>query len=327
MQGEWLGCAKAVLDGGPILREVGPPQALREKGKAMDQPRTASERPDPMLLHDCPRDPACPYCRGEGGGEDGFDWSFLDGAYCISLRSRSDRAESAAREFHRVGLCRLVRFYRPERHPTQPKIGIWESHRAVGLEALARGQSTVLILEDDVRFARHVTPGTARAVRQALERLPPDWTIFFLGHWPIRAWFVSRNVLRTVSGCAHAYIAGPRLLAWLRDHTYGTAPIVRLVGVTIDAAYAALPGAYAYFPMLATQSASPSDHLGRRTGRRAKKLRHLVTRSRYREALHASLMRPSELAVAAGAPFFYLLERLRGPVRIQPPTLSVEEKG
>jgi GR25 family glycosyltransferase involved in LPS biosynthesis len=147
---------------------------------------------------------------------------------------------AAAAQFHRLGLCRKVIFYRPTKHPTQPKIGIWESHRAVGLEALARGQRTVLILEDDVAFSRHVRPRTVRAVGRAMRTLPADWMIFFLGHWPMRAWFVRRNVLRTASGCAHAYVASPRLLQWLRDHPYGTAPIVRMVGVTIDAAYAAL---------------------------------------------------------------------------------------
>jgi hypothetical protein len=283
------------------------------------------------LFHPCPTDPGCPYCgRGATASappQGAFDWSFVDAAYCISLQSRPDRVTEAARQFHRVGLCRHVTFFRPAKHATMPKVGIWESHRAVGLEALARGQQRVLIFEDDVRFARHVSPRTARAVGRALDRLPADWTIFFLGHWPLRAWFVRRNVLRTVSGCAHAYVAGPNLLGWLRDHPYGTAPIVRFVGVTIDAAYAALPGAYAYFPMLATQSASASDHLGRDSAKRVKRFRHLFTRSRYREMLHSGLMRPTELAVAACAPWFYLLDRLKGPVRALPPRLQRTAEG
>lgn len=283
----------------------------------------AVERPPADRLHPCPPEPACPHCRDPAAtAPSPFDWSFLDGAYCISLRSRDDRAASAAREFHRLGLCRLVRFYRPDKHPAEPKVGVWESHRAIGLEALARGQRTVLVCEDDVRFAPWVGPRTVRAVGRALRSLPPDWTIFFLGHWPIRAWFVRRNVLRTVSGCAHAYVAGPRLLAWLRDHPYGTAPIVRFVGATVDAAYAALPGAYAYFPMLATQSSSRSDHLGEASRRRGvKKLRHLFSRSRHRELLHSTLMRPTELAVAAASPAWWLLERVRGPVRVRPARL------
>jgi hypothetical protein len=273
-------------------------------------------------FHPCQPDPACPYCGGAGpppAGLEAFDWSFLDGAYCISLSSRPDRAASAAAQFHRLGLCRRVTFHRPAAHGEAPKIGIWEAHRAVGVDALAKGMRAVLVLEDDVRFSRRVTPRTVRNVGRALVALPPGWTIFFLGHWPLRAWFVGRRVLRTVSGCAHAYVASRRLLEWLRDHPYGTAPIVRLVGHGIDAAYAALPATYAYFPMLAVQSTSPSDHVTRFSGKRIKRPKHLVMRPGVREFLLSGLMRPSQYAVAALSPLLYLLDRLGGPIRARPP--------
>ncbi|MEK0083503.1 hypothetical protein [Benzoatithermus flavus] len=273
-----------------------------------------------LLFHPCPSEPGCPYCAGSPP-PGGFDWSFLGGAYCISLASRPDRATSAAEQLHKVGLCRLVTFYRPTRHPKSPKIGIWESHRAVALDALEKGLETVLVLEDDVRFARFVRPRTVRAVQRALARLPQDWMIFFLGHWVLRAWFVRPNVLRSASACTHAYIASRRLLTWLRDHPFGTAPIVRIAGTGIDAAFAALPGTYAYFPMLATQTASRSDHLTYKPGRKkAWKLKHLFTRSRFRERMLSGLMRPNELAIVALSPLFYLIERLRGPLLVRPAT-------
>ena len=124
-------------------------------------------------FHRCPPDPDCPYCsdletaRGAGG----LDWSFLDGAYCISLQSRPDRAERVAREFHRVGLCQQVVFYRPVKHPTSSKKGIWASHRAVAGEARDHGQKRVLILEDDVVFSRSLGPRSMAKIRRSLERL------------------------------------------------------------------------------------------------------------------------------------------------------------
>jgi len=131
--------------------------------------------------------------------------------------------------------------------------------------------------------------------------------IFYLGHWPVRARFLRRNLLETVSGCTHAYIASRDALIWLRDHPHGTAPLVPFVGTGIDSAYAALPGTFAYFPMLALQRADRSDHGARH--RRVKRLRHVVTRSRYREQLLSRLMRPNELLVAALSPLFNLLKR------------------
>ncbi len=83
------------------------------------------------VFHACPPDPSCPYCNGTIGDAEALDWSFLDGVYCISLQSREDRVINVAAQFHKVGLCRQVLFYRPLRHPGRGYIGSWESHRAV----------------------------------------------------------------------------------------------------------------------------------------------------------------------------------------------------
>lgn len=175
-----------------------------------------------------------------------FDWSFLDRAYCISLRSRDDRADAAAAALHGVGLCRLAVFCRPLKHPVWPLAGIWEARRSVALSELDSGCRTVLILEDDVAFSRRLKPRTVQRIGHSLARLPADWMIFYLGHMPWRAYFVSRNVLRVSSTAAHAYVASPRLLEWLRDR-----PGIRrlsFAGMGIDAAYAKLTKAYAFFP-------------------------------------------------------------------------------
>jgi GR25 family glycosyltransferase involved in LPS biosynthesis len=282
----------------------------------------AADPCDGPVWHACPPDPACVHCNGSlEHAAAPFDWSFIDAAYCISMKTRADRAASAAAQFHKVGLCRHVLFYRPVRHPKKGVIGSWESHRAVAMEGLRRGFERVLVFEDDVQFARRVRPETVRSVGRALNGLPSDWTIFFLGHWPLKAYFVRRNVLRTSSGCAHAYIANRRLLEWLEAHPWGSPGVAkhRLVGRAIDSAYAKLQGTYAYFPMIATQSASPSDNFTAQQKVRKKnkrRLRHIVTHSRHREWLLAHLMRPAEFAVAALSPVFLLTDlakRTRSP--------------
>lgn len=264
-------------------------------------------------FHACPTDPDCPHC---ARAAEESAWSFLDAAYCISLDTRDDRMAQAAAEFHRVGLCRKVIFYRPMRHPTHRVTGIWESHRNVALEALERGQKTVLILEDDVAFGRRVDARTARAVGKALAKLPDDWNIFFLGHWPLWSYLRHWRVLRTASACAHAYIASERLLLWLRDHPYrrGSVPLARIAGKGIDAAYALLPATYAFFPMIAIQSGSRSDHLTFSPERPRTTLKHLVTRSKHREWMLSRLMRPNEFAVLALSPFILSALKLRSLV-------------
>lgn len=270
---------------------------------------------DEAVFAPCPPDPSCPHCNKSAPGSEGkLNWSFLDGAYCISLKTRDDRFVLSAAEFHKVGLCRSVMFYRPDRHPSGFRAGCWESHRAVALHALAHGQKTILICEDDVLFARRIRPSTLTSIEHALKKLPPSWMIFFLGHWPLRAWFIEYNILRTSSACTHAYIASPRLLKWLQDHPYGAPGISfsRIAGKCIDSAYAMLDGTYAYFPMLAIQRASRSDHVTKRERSKTFKLRHIITRSQIRELLLSKLMRPFEIAVALASPVFFLAEFLRG---------------
>jgi len=263
-------------------------------------------------FHPCPPKPGCPYCtdRADNAPAAAFDWSFLDGVYCISLQSRDDRASSAARELHRVGLCRHALFYRPVKHPTSPTRGVWESHRAVAHYARAHDQKMILILEDDVTFSPALSPRQVKAVRKALAKLPPQWLGFYLGHWPVRAYFLNRRTLHTSSFCTHAYIASSRLIEWLCAHPYSKAiPRSAIGGKGIDAAFAALPQMYAFFPMIATQSASPGDHIQPSAVR--SKLRDYIINSRLRDHLLAHLMKPSEMMVVALSPLFRLWMTLK----------------
>jgi hypothetical protein len=281
---------------------------------AQSAPAPAPAATDGPVFHPCPPDPSCPYCSGNIDPAQALDWSFLDGVYCISLKSREDRAVAVAAEFHKVGLCRQVLFYRPLRHPGRGYIGSWESHRAVAEHARARGCETTLILEDDVQFVRRLTPRSVRAIGRAIAGLPPEWMIFFLGHWPLWAYFVRHNVLRTSSGCAHAYVVSPRLLRWLHEHPWGTPGIAkrRLIGKALDSAYAMLPDTYALFPMIATQSMSRSDNFAV-SHKKNTRLKHLITHSRYREWFLSRLMRPGEVVAVLLSPLFFLAQMgLRG---------------
>lgn len=270
---------------------------------------------DTAVFHPCPYDPSCPYCNGTIEEDRALDWSYLDGAYCISLKSREDRAANVAAEFHRVGLCRKVTFYRPVKHPVKGIIGSWESHRAVGEHARERRFDRTLIMEDDVLFNNSLRPSKMRSISRAMAGLPRDWMIFFLGHWPVWAFPVRHNVLRTASACAHAYVVSPRMLNWLHDHPWGTPGVakLRLIGKALDSAYAKLPGTYALFPMIAIQGVSKSDNFNfssRKKPRR--KLKHFVTHSRHRELLLSKLMRPAEFIVVSLSPVFFIVRLLAG---------------
>ena len=186
-------------------------------------------------FHPCAPVAGCSYCNGSinTGSSLYFDWSFIDAAYCISLKTREDRTASASAQFHQVGLCQHVLFYRPEKHPSSPIKGIWTSHCVVGVHSLQRGCKRVLIMEDDILFTPLLRPPRVRKIQQALDKLPPEWLIFFLGHWPLWAYPVRYNIVRSQSACAHAYIASRRMLQWLSENPYNSShkKIIRFINL------------------------------------------------------------------------------------------------
>lgn len=198
-----------------------------------------------------PRDERCDYCTGRRrAAKLAPD---LTAIYCISLQEAPQRTARAAAQFHALGLCREVLFYRPVRGRDTDR-AVWDSHRAVAQDAIAKGFARMLVLEDDVVFTRP-RDALARRITAALRALPSSWWGLYLGHVPIQAYFLRPNLLRVRSGCTHAYIANTPLIAWLAATAPKSpdAPMWHWIGQSIDAAMSSLPEMYAMFPMIAVQ--------------------------------------------------------------------------
>jgi hypothetical protein len=202
---------------------------------------------------------------GDAAEVAGFDWSFIDQAYCLSLRSRLDRRGEVLDALASVGLLSRTTFVLSDPSPPPRPPAIFHSHRGAAIHAYGAGYRRVLILEDDVAFHRLTPARLARIVAQ-VDGLPPGWFGFFLGHFPLRAYFIGAGVLRSSSGCSHAYVASDHLIDWLRhcDPKDPAIPRDHLVGQGIDAALACVPRMYATFPMVAVQSRSPSSNINAR---------------------------------------------------------------
>lgn len=202
---------------------------------------------------------------GDAKEVSGFDWSFIDQAYCLSLRNRLDRRGDVLNTLASVGLLSRTTFVLSDPSPPPRPPAIFHSHRGAAVHARGAGYRRVLILEDDVAFHR-LTPARLARIAAQVVRLPPGWIGFFLGHFPLRAYFIGWGILRSSSGCSHAYVASDHLINWLRhcDPKDPAIPRDRLVGQGIDAALACLPHMYATFPMVAVQSRSPSSNINAR---------------------------------------------------------------
>lgn len=197
------------------------------------------------------RDASCDYCCGRKPTAPLP--SPVDAVYCISLQDQPHRTRQVSQQFHQIGLCRHVTFYRPVRGAHSER-AIWESHRAVARHAIVRRCRSALILEDDVKF-RSDWATLAPRIARATAALPETWWGLFLGHVPVQAYFVRGGLLRARSTCLHAYVANSPLLAWLANTVPlgAEVPFWRVDGEAIDSATANLPGMYALFPMAALQ--------------------------------------------------------------------------
>jgi hypothetical protein len=206
---------------------------------------------EPAHFESLARDEWCDYCAGRR--QVATLAPDLNAIYCISLQEQPHRTAKAAAQFHALGLCREVLFYRPVRGRDADR-AIWESHRAVAQDAIAKGFARILVLEDDVLFTRP-RETLVRRIKAALRALPSTWWGLYLGHVPIQAYFLRTNLLRVRSGCTHAYIANVPLLAWLASTPPKSpdAPMWHWIGQSIDAAMSSLPEMYAMFPMIAVQ--------------------------------------------------------------------------
>ncbi len=106
-------------------------------------------------------------------------WDFFNKIYCISVRQRQDRRQSARLEFAAAGLLDRVEFILVEKHPENPEQGIYASHLLCMEKGLAAGADTILIFEDDILFS-----GFQESVLEdACQGLTgyPDWQGLFLG--------------------------------------------------------------------------------------------------------------------------------------------------
>lgn len=155
-----------------------------------------------------------------------FDWSFISLCFCINVKDRNDRLEQAKKQFHRVGLCHKIIYYRPEKDKTSylkfpGKRGCWESHRACALFSLTCQQSISLIFEDDIMFIEDITPKHIKMVQYSLSKMERSWDILHLGcleiiSLPTKVPFVRR----TFSWCFQSYFMNLRFMKFLKENPY-----------------------------------------------------------------------------------------------------------
>jgi GR25 family glycosyltransferase involved in LPS biosynthesis len=195
-----------------------------------------------------------------------YDWSWSPIAFCISLKERDDRVRIVSKEFHKVGLCNKIVFYRPLKDKSKIKRpgtrGCWESHRAVAKIALECNLDHAIVFEDDVVFDEDFTPENSIVVKQAFQSLPKKWNVFFLGHTSVMSLPFKKNIIRTWSLATHAYVISKNQMIYLANRMYDDHPFNKISSIDYDLANVfARKNTFAMYPMIAYQdNSTPSDN-------------------------------------------------------------------
>jgi len=189
----------------------------------------------------------------ERAEEEAVGWDYFDRLYCVSLREREDRRQSARKEFSKVGLADRVEFVLGERHPHNIEEGVYDSHMMCLRKGLEAGARNIVVFEDDVEFDRF-DPERLRNCTEFL-RQHPRWKVLLLGA-------LIRSSRKTTEPCVqkvryqsltHAYA--------LNRHYAATLAYEPWRGIVNDTLFRPLTDdVYAIYPMCAFQKYFTSDN-------------------------------------------------------------------
>ncbi len=180
-------------------------------------------------------------------------WDFFDRFYCVSLREREDRRQSALKEFAKVGLADRVEFVLGDRHPTDMEEGVYDSHMLCLRKGLEAGAENIVIFEDDVEFDRF-DPERLRSAAEFL-REHREWKVFLLGALIRSSHRTSNLSVRKVryQSLTHAYALNRPYAETLAYEPWQ--------GIVNDTLFRPLADdVYALYPMCAFQKDFTSDN-------------------------------------------------------------------
>lgn len=187
-----------------------------------------------------------------------FEKLFSSETYCINLKHRIDRWESASKEFLKVKIS-PIKFDAIE-NKENPAEGCRASHLAILKEA-EKNNKNVFIFEDDVEFINE----NIVYLDAILEEIyyTTGWNMFYLGGNLLRPAYQISKYLARLSHCysTHAYGVNKKFIPYLIKF------IESNKNIPIDVLYGdyIVPNFQCYIsvPLLCIQSKSYSDILGR----------------------------------------------------------------
>lgn len=180
-------------------------------------------------------------------------WDFFDRLYCVSLREREDRRQSAREEFAKVDLGDRVEFMIGDRLSHDFEKEVYESHMLCLRKGLEAGAQNIVIFEDDVDFDGF-DPEKLKSCVNFLQQ-NPEWKVLLLG-----------ALIRSSRQTANPYVQKVRYRSLthayaLNRHYAETLAYEPWKGIVNDTLFRPLTDdVYAIYPMCAFQKNFTSDN-------------------------------------------------------------------
>ena len=110
------------------------------------------------------------------------NYNFFDQIYCINLKHRKDRYNSAINTFKQINLHNVT-FFLADKHEKGGRYGCFDSHIQVINNAFNNNYNNILIFEDDIKIGKFYSN---LLLKKSIDFMKNNnrWDVFYLGYFP-----------------------------------------------------------------------------------------------------------------------------------------------
>ncbi len=192
------------------------------------------------------------------GSRPGFDWSFCDAIYILTVYGADRRLEQTLAHAQKIGIPRELIVVIKDPPARNKAEAIWNNHRKAWYHMLESGHRRAVVVEDDMAPSDELTPESFDVVSTWLRENPEAFDIFFFGYWPFQ------NVKPAGAGVVTGRCLGLYAYLITAESASVLAPIRPKRGLPVDYLVATtLKNQYAAHPMVL----HPQQITSLRTGR------------------------------------------------------------
>ena len=135
------------------------------------------------------------------------NYIFFDQIYCINLKIRKDKYNSAVNTFNNINLNN-INFFLADKHKKGGMYGAFDSHIKVIKDAYTNNYNNILIFEDDVKIGKFYSNLLLKKSINFMKN-NNEWDIFYLGYFPYGPKFnitpITNHIFKSNPVVTHAY--------------------------------------------------------------------------------------------------------------------------